>query len=205
MARLYRKYGIPPMFVVTDREDRKRFEELYENMLNFKSNHFGVLRGNETVQFGTAAQSSNSNVFKDLAKLANDEVSKRINGATGSTDEKAHVGAAQVHAEILKAKIKLDKFFIEVLINEELIPRLIKLSPVYSGLDNYTFEWDEAETLNLDELIDAVISLSSFYEIDVEYLSKKTGIPINGLKQLGSTPPTPEDKKDKKGEKKSLK
>jgi SPP1 gp7 family putative phage head morphogenesis protein len=192
------KYGIPPMFVITDREDRKRFEELYENMLNFKSNHFGVLRGNETVQFGTSAQAGNSTVFKDLTKLANDEISKRINGATGSTDEKAHVGAAQVHADILKTKIKLDKFFIQVLVNEELIPRLVKLSPVYSGLENYTFEWDEAETLSLNELIDAVISLSSFYEIDIEYLSEKTGIPINGLKQLVPNLPTPDPKKGQK-------
>jgi len=196
------KYGIPPMFVVTDREDRKRFEELYENMLNFKSNHFGVLRGNETVQFGNAAQAGNSNVFKDLAKLVNHEISKRINGATGSTDEKAHVGAAQVHADILNTKIRLDKFFIEVLVNEELIPRLVKLSPIYAGLENYTFEWDDTETLNLDELIDAVVSLSAHYEIDIEYLSEKTGIPITGLKQLVPSLPTPDDKK---GEKKKSK
>ncbi|MFD2566089.1 phage portal protein family protein [Pseudotenacibaculum haliotis] len=191
------KYGIPPIFVFTDRFDKKRMTELYNSMLNFKSNHFVIAQGNEKIEHGTNANAGNSAVFKDLTKLANDEISKRINGATGSTDEKAHVGAANVHENILNTKIKLDKFFIEILVNEELIPRLVKLSPVYSGLDNYKFEWDDAETLTLQELIDAVVSFSSFYEIDVEYLSEKTGIPITGLKSMMPQTNNPEPQKKK--------
>lgn len=178
------KYGIPPMFLFTDRFDKKRLEELYEAMLNFKSNHFVIGQGNERIETGNSANTGTSTVFKDLAELANSEMSKRINGGTGTTDEKAHVGAAKVHEDILKTKIKLDKFFIEVLVNEELIPRLVKLSPVYSGLDNYTFGWDDAETLSLQEFLDYVVSLSAYYEFDIEKLAEKSNMPILAIKQL---------------------
>lgn len=178
------KYGIPPIFVFTERFDKKRLNELHNAMLNFKSNHFVIGQGNEKVEIGKGSNTGNSDVFKDVVKLANDEISKRINGGTGTTDEKSHVGAAQVHAENLKTKIKLDKFFIEILVNEELIPRLVKISPVYAGLDNYTFKWDDAETLSLQEFLDYVVKLSANYEFDVKELAEKSNLPITAIKKL---------------------
>ncbi|MEH0008022.1 MAG: DUF935 family protein, partial [Flavobacteriales bacterium] len=198
------KYGIPPMFVTTDREDRKRFEELYESMTNFKSAHFAVLRGQEQVNFSNAVKGGNADIFKELTELANNEISKRINGATGTVDEKTYTGAAQVHADILKTKIRLDKFFIEVLVNEELVPRLVKVSSVYRSLDNYTFKWDDAESLSLEKLIEAVRSLSPYYKIDTDYLSQKTGIPLKRLEEQGAPALPPADGKKARMQKKSL-
>ena len=196
------KYGIPPLFVFTDRFDKARLDKLTEAMMNFKSSHYLIGQGNERVEMGANANAGNSAVFKDLSKLANDEMSKRINGGTGTTDEKSHVGAAEVHADNLKTKIKLDKFFIEVLVNEELIPRLVKLSPVYSELDGYTFEWDDAEALPLQEFLDYVVSLSAYYEFDIEQLAEKAKMPIIAIKQLVNQPGN--TKKNKEGEKKKL-
>lgn len=177
------KFGVPPIFMFTDREDRQRMEELYQALSNFKSSHFTVGRGQERVEIGNTHQSSSSSVFQDLIQLANAEISKRINGATGTTDEKAHVGAARVHAEMLKTKVSLDKFFIEVLVNEELLPKLTKLSPLYKATAAYRFAWDETESLSLAELIETVSHLSAYYQIDTQYLSEKTGIPIKGRQQ----------------------
>ncbi len=177
------KYGIPPIFIVTDNLTQQRAEELSGGMTNFKQAHWQILQGSEKVETLNAAHTGNADIFKKLIQTANEEISKRINGGTGVTDEKAHVGAAQVHAEQLKSKIQLDKFFIEATINEELLPRLVKLSPVYTGLDSYTFAWDDAENLSLEELIKAATALSTFYNINTDYLSEKTGIPLTRLIQ----------------------
>lgn len=192
------KYGVPPIFAITDREDQKRLDQLYNALVNFKSNNFMVGRGQETFEVGKDIGGGSSDLFNSLIERANSEISKRINGATGTSDEKSHVGAAQVHADILQTKHQLDKFFIKVIINRELIPRLIKLSPFYSALTNLTFEWDDTENLSLNEYIEAVKNLSTTYEIDYAELAKRTGIPITGIKNTidqASTPSTSTQKK----------
>ena len=62
------------------------------------------------------------------------------------------------------------------------LPRLIKLSPVYSGLTNYLFEWDNAEIRTSKETADLVNILASNFEVDSEWVSQQTGVPILGLK-----------------------
>jgi hypothetical protein len=184
------KYGVPPIFAITDREDQARLDQLYNALLNFKSNNFMVGRGQEKFEIGKDTGGGSFDIFDKLIERANSELSKRILGGTGTTDEKSHVGAANVHADILATKHKLDKFFVKVIINNQLIPRLVKISPIYASLANLKFDWDDAETLTLKEFIDTVKALSAYYEIDIEELATRTGIPITGLKNAMATPPT---------------
>lgn len=198
------KYGVPPIFAITDREDQERLDQLYNALLNFKSNNFMVGRGAETFEIGKDTGGGSYDIFDKLIERANGEMSKRILGGTGTSDEKSHVGAAEVHAAILATKHKLDKFFVKVIINNQLIPRLVKLSPVYAPLANLKFDWDDAENLTLAQYIEAVKALSAYYEIDVEELATRTGIPITAIKNAvaeipaeeePTTPPGPEKKK----------
>ena len=193
------KYGVPPIFAITDREDQGRLDQLYNALLNFKSNNFMVGRGQEKFEIGKDTGGGSFEIFDKLVERANSEMSKRILGATGTSDEKSYVGSAEVHAKILETKHKLDKFFVKVIINNDLIPRLIKLSPVYAPLANLKFDWDDAESLSLKDYLEAVKDLSAYYEIDIEELSNRLGIPITGLKNSGSQeqPPTPNPEKKK--------
>ncbi|MFY0714115.1 DUF935 family protein [Seonamhaeicola sp. NFXS20] len=197
------KYGVPSIFAITDREDQERLDQLYEALLNFKSNNFMVGRGQEKFEIGKDTGSGNYEVFDNLIERANSEMSKRIVGATGTSDEKSYTGAAQVHAAILATKHKLDKFFIKVIINNHLIPRLVKLSPAYAVLANLKFEWDESESLTLKELLEAIKDLSQYYEFDIDELVNRTGLPITAIKQsIGLTTETTQETETKK---KSLK
>lgn len=198
------KYGVPSIFAITDREDQERLDQLYEALLNFKSNNFMVGRGQETFEIGKDTGVDAHNTFDKLIERANSEMSKRIVGATGTSDEKAFVGAAEIHAAILGTKHKLDKFFIKVIINNHLIPRLVKLSPAYASLVNLKFDWDESESLTLKELLAAVKDLSNYYEFDIEELVNRTGLPITAIKKsTGLQNPEPEPESTTK--KKSLK
>lgn len=198
------KYGVPPIFAITDREDQERMDQLFNALLNFKSNNFMVGRGQETFEIGKETGGGNYQLFDKLIERYNSELSKRINGATGTTDEKAHVGAAQVHADILATKHKLDKFFVKVIINEQLIPRLINLSPAYSVLYNLRFDWDDTESLTLKELLEVITKLSSFYNFDIEELAKITGLPITEIKAQTSNPNPADPSQEEDPKKKSL-
>lgn len=99
----------------------------------------------------------------------------------------------------------MDKLIFQYYFNTEVIPRLIKLSLVYAPLEKYnTYEYDESETLFMKEILEAVKSLSQYFEFDINELVKITGLPITKLwAAIGATLPEPEDPepddKQKKG------
>ena len=67
---------------------------------------------------------------------------------------------------------------------------------------NYTLEWDNQETLNINGYIDAVQKLSNTFEFDVEEVKARTGLPIIEIRSLPTSPqereqiPNPQKKVD---------
>lgn len=178
------KFGVPPVFAITERMDTSRRNELFEMLENFRMNHFAVLQGNEKIEIPNNYNVDAYNSFLALNKYADELISKRMLGGTGTTDEKSFVGSAEIHERILLFRNKVDKLLFKFYFNEEIKPRLVKLSSVYAPLENLTFEFDDKETLTLKDLLDVVKSLSQYYEFDIDELVKITGLPITQVKAV---------------------
>lgn len=186
------KYGIPPIFATTDRMDQKRLDELYEMLQNFRMNSFAVLQGNEKIEVPQGYNVDAYNTFKSLmSDICDKEISKAIQGSSGLTDEKSFVGSAEIQMKILEYRHKVDKLIFKYIFNTEIKPRLVKLSSVYAPLDQYTFDYDESETLSMKEVLDAIKSLAPYFEFDVEELAALTGLPITSVKQAVAGESTP--------------
>jgi len=194
------KYGVPPIFAITDRQDDARAQELFKMLQAFRSNHFAILKGNEKIEIPDGNNADGYQSFSSLNTHANSELSKRILGGTGMTDEKSFVGAAEIHERLLKYRIQVDKLIIKFYLNEEIIPRLVKLSSVYAPLANLTFDWDDTESLTLAQKITAVKDLAPYFKFDPEKLAKLTGLPITDVRDILSsvTPPPVNDPQKKK-------
>lgn len=182
------KYGVPPLFITTDREDKERMNQLWAAASKFKSNNFMVGRGQEKFEFADI-NGANVDPFERLALRADNMISKRVLGGTGLTDEKGFVGSVEIQYKLAKDRFESDKLFFKYFFNAQIRPRLIKLSPVYAPLKTYSFEWDNAENMGLTELVNLIVKLGEQYEIEPEYLKNTTGIPIIG--RLNATPQTP--------------
>jgi hypothetical protein len=184
------KYGVPPLFITTDREDDGRLNQLFEAAQNFKSNHFMVGRGNEKFEVPSITSNNPSGAFNPLVERANSEISKRFLGGTGLTDEKGFVGSVEIQFKLAKDRFESDKLMIKNYMNKMVIPRLIKLSPVYSGLNGQTFIWDNAEIRTSKETAELVNILGNQFDIDPEWVEQQTGVPILGQKATpGSADP----------------
>lgn len=194
------RFGVPPLFAITNRMDDTRLEELFEMMENFRMNHFAVLQGEEKIDIPQGYNVDAHQTFNSLIDRANTEISKYINGGTGTTDEKSFVGSAEVHERLLKLRNSVDKLMFKFYFNQEIKPRLVKLSPVYAPLDKLTFEWDESENMTVKEIINAITSLSPYYEFDIKELERLTGLPFTQLKQMGLALPSKQEDVKKKTE-----
>lgn len=192
------KYGVPPLFITTDREDDTRLKELFDAASNFKSNGFMVGRGQEKFEVGKN-DGGNAENFIKVAEFCNEEMSKRILGGSGLTDEKSFVGSSEIQFRLAKDRFESDKLFVENNINQELFPRLIKLSPIYSVLQGHYFQWDKSEAKTADEIANLISTLATNFELDPKEISEKTGFTILGQKKNSFEPtPEPEDLKKKK-------
>ncbi|AZA87145.1 hypothetical protein EG349_10275 [Chryseobacterium shandongense] len=186
------KYGVPPLFVTTDREDDDRLLELFEMATNFKSNNFMIGRGNEKFEIPNISSTNSQEAFDGLIKRADNEVSKRILGGTGLTDEKGFVGSVEIQFELAQFRFTSDKLLVRNVVNEKLIPLLVKLSPAYSNLANFDFEWDDEDEMTIDKLIKIVSGLGNYFDFDPEQIEQITGLRILGIKNAGSGVTQPE-------------
>ena len=177
------KYGIPPVFVTSDRQDKKRLDELFEMMLDFRNNFFAVLSGNEKVEYGKEAGGNTTDAFLPLEERCDNQISKRLLGQTGTTENGAWEGTAEVHERVEKSRHEYDKMLFQFYFNYIIIPKLIKISPVYKPLERLKLKWDDTESLSITEYIEAINKLAYTFEFDHEEVAKKTGLPIIGQKK----------------------
>ena len=184
------KYGVPPLFVTTDREDDNRLLELFEMATNFKANNFMIGRGNEKFEIPNITSTNSQEAFDGLIKRADNEISKRFLGGTGLTDEKGFVGSVEIQFEFAQFRFTSDKLLVSYVVNEKLIPLLIKLSPVYSFLKDYRFEWDDEDEMTVDKLLKIVEKLGVYFDFDPDQIEQITGLKILGVKSTTPAEPT---------------
>ncbi len=191
------KYGVPSLFITTDREDDARLNQLFEAAANFKSNGFMVGRGSEKFEIGKDTGSGNADNFDKLIERSNTEISKRVLGGSGLTDEKSYVGSSEIQFRLAKDRFESDKLLVKNVINQQLFPRLLKISTVYSVLQGHYFDWDNSETYTAKEFADIVNILGTQFELDPEQIAEKTGLKILGQKSnsFDNSQQTEEDKK----------
>lgn len=199
------KYGIPPVFVTSDRQDKKRLDELFEMMQDFRNNFFAVLSGNEKVEYGKEAGGNTTDAFLPLEERCDNQISKRLLGQTGTTENGAWEGTAEIHERVEKSRHEYDKMVFQFYFNYIIIPKLVKISPVYKPLERLKLKWDDTESLSITEYIEAINKLAYTFEFDHEEVAKKTGLPIIGQKknpggeqQGGTLPNQPQTDPQKK-------
>lgn len=177
-------YGIPWLFVVTNRMDTDRRDELYEMMEDMRAARFGVLHSPETVEFGKEVSGNTTNAFDPFMERCHKIITRLILGQTGTTNSEAYEGTAEVHEKVEKYRHEADKLLFQYVFNQEIIPRLIKISPVYSVFKGCRLEWDNHETMTLKEYVEAIKNLAYTFDFDPEKVAEMTGLPITAVKQV---------------------
>ncbi|RLZ08587.1 phage portal protein family protein [Faecalibacter macacae] len=177
------KFGVPPLFITTDRIDNNRLKELYNAAINYKRNNFMIGQGNEKFEVGNTGGVSSSDTFDLLVERVNSEVSKRVLGGAGLTDEKSFVGSTEAQMKLANDRFESDKLLVKNIINGEFRQKLIKLSPIYAPMQNHYFEWDNQEAMSKADMADLINKMSQNYIIDPEWAEQQTGVPIIGVRE----------------------
>jgi hypothetical protein len=123
------KFGVPPIFAITDRMDTGRRDELFEMLSNFRQNMFAVLQGNERIEVPRISETNQHQVFLSLIdSVCNKEISKRVLGGTAVVEEKSFVGSAEVQERVAQDRYEADKLLFKYIFNTQVRPRLRRVS-----------------------------------------------------------------------------
>lgn len=118
------RFGKPLLDFAIDTSNEEEIKEKEEMASNFGSNGWIIRDVEEDVNITQVASRASAQNFKDMALFCDSQISKLMNGQTGTTDEKAFEGSAEVHERVLdkfnEARLKR----IQDIVNYKLFPFL---------------------------------------------------------------------------------
>ncbi|MCW5900478.1 MAG: DUF935 family protein [Flavobacteriales bacterium] len=177
-------YGIPSRWVKTAARDARRVRQLEEVMQNMLSSAYAVIQGDEEFGISPTPGGDPHKVFDDLISRMNSEISKRVLGQDGTTDNKdasGTYGSMKVLQGVAEDRHQADKTAALYVINQELLPRLVALGYPLKGI---RFQWDELRDMSAMETVEAVAKLGVVFDIDPKHVEERTGIKILGARRM---------------------
>jgi hypothetical protein len=169
-------FGSPIRIGKTDVRD----EATRINMINMLKNmgvaSYAVLDTNDEIELMQASRTDAYAVFDKMVERCNSEISKIILGQTGTTDEKAYSGSANVHEGVAAMISKQDTLKMQFVIENQLVPMMIRNGFDLSGC---TFKYDDSESLPLIEQAKIDASFMPYVKFEHEYLEQKYGIELS--------------------------
>jgi phage gp29-like protein len=154
-----------------DEETRANMESMLRNM---GVASYGVFDTDDLIELVESNRSDAFQVFDMMIQRCNSEISKLILGQTGTLDEKAYVGSAEVQERVLKNVAYNDEFFIEGVLNYQLVPMMTRLGIFPEGV-KITVKVEDDLSLIEQSKIDIELIKTGKFTFTPEYLEEKYG------------------------------
>jgi len=178
-AELCEIYGIPPRFMKTDTRDPEMLARAERMMTDMGAAAWFIIDEHEEFKFADGVSSS-GDVYAELIKLCNNEMSMLITGAIIAQDTKNGNRSKDESAQtVLWEKVMEDVVISQDYWNRKIIPALRRMGFLTGAI---TLEYDIPE--DLDELWKKVIALMQYADVDLEWVEEKFEIKILGKREI---------------------
>ena len=172
-------YGIPPRYVKTNTQDEQMLARAEQMLSDMGAAAAFVIDTNEEFQFAQGV-STNGDVYANLIRLCNNEVSMLISGAIiGQDTENGNYSKEQSSIGMLDRLIESDRRMVETYMNAVVIPAFTAIGwlPQNSCRFRFAAVEDPEHTWQL------VKDILPYKDVDNDWLTEKFGIPVKD-KQL---------------------
>lgn len=184
-------FGMPIRVGKTSSKLTADMQRMADNLKRMEAAAYGVFQEGETIEFIESTKGDAYQVYKELILTPNSELSKLFLGQTMTTDNGSSKSQGEVHERVADGIAEADKRFVQFLVNDELIPRMVKHGFKLAGM---RFEW--AATKDLTKQMEMVTKLLPFKNIPNEYIQETFGIPVEDKAALPVAEPQPDKKKN---------
>lgn len=173
-------FGMPLRHLKTALEDNERKQNAIEAMETQTGAAYIISDLlDEFEMFDQKGGGDPHNIYGAFIDKCDAAISKIVLSQTGTTDEKAFAGSANVHERTEDSIIFSDKLDIKNVVNDMLIPRMKKIGMISSDAKIYG-GWDYSEKMSIEQWSKIFLTLSQAgYVVPAEKVSKKIGIELD--------------------------
>lgn len=200
------RFGMPLVKAKTNTRDAKGVSSLEGFLRNMASKSYAIIDNSEELDFVESVKSDAYQVFDKFIERCNSEMSKAVLLQTLATDsgDKGARSLGEVHKDSMDDVAQENKDFVTDLVNEQLIPLLIKNG---FDLEGREFTYLQQKSVTKDSF-EQDKWLEENFEIDEQHFADKYGVKINARKEKQSNEDAdkkePGEPKAKKEEMKAL-
>lgn len=169
-------YGQPIIHGKSESDNHQDRQRLANDIASAAQNKVVVTGLNDEVDIKTFTMSNSEHVFTGLIDHVNKEVSNLILGSESMAGaQQSYVGATKAHQDIYRDRVHSYRDYIENVMNEEIIPRLIKMGFIPEGLE---FKYSKQLEMSDQDRIDLYNFLTDKYEVSPDEIEKDFGIVV---------------------------
>lgn len=177
-------YGQPIIHGKTVSENNTDRRRLANDIANAAQNKVIVTGLDDEVDIKTFTMSNSEKIYTSLIDFVNSEVSNMILGSESMAGGmQSYVGSTKAHQDIFRERIEVYRRYIENVMNEDIVPRLVDMDYIEPGLD---FKYSNRIEMNNEDRIKLYGLITDKYEVTADEIEKEFGIHVG--KQLNVTP-----------------
>lgn len=178
-------FGAPMRIAKTNTQDKQERARI-ENSLDTMGAAFWALFPEGTdIEIKESNRGDAYNVYDRRVDRCNSEMSKGVLMQTMTIDNGSSHSQSETHLEIFEDVIAADARLLACIINDRLLPLMVKHGFPVKGL---SFEWDNAATFSPSEQREMERVLLEYYEIDPQYFIDKYNVNITGIRKAKTQP-----------------
>jgi len=194
-------FGMPFRKGKTNIRDNERFQNMINMFEQMSGATYFIGHADDEVEvtYPTGNSGSASDIYKNLIEKCDQAIAKIVLSQTGTTDEKAFAGSADVHDGVMSDVIWSDKLDLAATIDEQLIPFLksIGMLPESSKLFS---SWEIEDRVTLTEWATIIKELAVRFNMDPDEIGKKFNLSLEE-KEVVAIPGNPATLEEEEGRK----
>lgn len=173
-------FGMPIRIGKTMSQDSKDISRIEAMLAEMGAASWGLFPDGTDIEIKETTRGDAYNVYDKRIDRCNSEISKGILGQTMTIDNGSSLSQSETHLEVFENLCRADAMLIKYLVNDRLIPLMIRHGFPLQGV---VFDWDEAASFTPAEQREIERLLLQEYDIDPKYFADKYKIPITGVKK----------------------
>lgn len=173
-------YGQPIIHGKTISESNSDRKRLANDIANAAQNKVVITGIDDEIDIKTFTMSNSEKIYTSLIEFVNKEVANLILGSESMAGGmQSYVGSTKAHQDIFRDRIEVYRRYIENVMNEEIIPRLVTMEYIPPGLE---FKYSNRIEMNNEDRIKLYQLITDKYEVSADEIEKEFGINVG--KQL---------------------
>lgn len=169
-------YGQPIIHGKTESDNSQDRKRLANDISSAAQNKVIVTGTGDEVDIKAFTMSNSEKIFTGLIEVVDKDVSNLILGSesmAGTTQ--SYVGSAHVHQDIFRDRVAVYREYIENVMNEQILPRLVKMGYLEDGLE---FKYSKRLEMSNKDQIEMYKFLTERYEVSADEIEKTFGVAV---------------------------